>query len=647
MLPSACNEFDDDAPRNGAVIWDSYSDYSSDAEDSVKHLTDPPQCERAVEDVVPSMLEVVCARAREAEVVEPLEDRLDKIAASAEIESHLDLYILARPCEADVHLRPVIRRLLHGAGVKFSVNSAHFPDGATWTTIVWPTKTNDLADLVEATTIAEANGGRASAVVRATLDAVADTLHSIVRERSEVIRSNCTKNRWEVDGEGVGAVYLELTTEKGVKTCLPSNVHHNIMHVQTCSKLEWFLALALKPAPGDATLFDDLNGCIRSGTHAIEAVPIPSSTTHFRLSTRGLRADDAMLLDAGHDLSGITLDASLGTNPEVIDARALLGEWFSLQTDRLDFFLCSMAERLLLRVRKEAHVIEVASDVGKTALLMLIDAACGTYARVVPNDSISGTNRRTARIHEATLSKAGIRFILHDEVNSVDWEFLKTQSNGAPLDEWAVGMSNTMHAANKATRVLTRNVTASGGVSTASKDVRRKILHWNESSFGKPVRNPARHEKIKKKDPALARGVFLSMLEAFHRLKGERPDLDDGLRAGADLVESVPDADINDLTESLDALTMVVRSAYHELFRDVGPGDDGTSAEGVKAAIAARFGDAATLTQLPLEYFTNFVLRTGEAVDSSPMIPKTERCYVTGADGKRFRPAKAMRCQHR
>ena len=107
--------------------------------------------------------------------------------------------------------------------------------------------------------------------------------------------------------------------------------------------------------------------------------------------------------------------ATLELRNEMDEATAMWVSWFPDEGVR-SILLYTVSERVLLQVRKECLVLETPSD-------------RGTYARLLPKAGLDGSNKRTARVHELTLSKAGFRLILHDEADRVDWEYLKAESN--------------------------------------------------------------------------------------------------------------------------------------------------------------------------------------------------------------------------
>jgi hypothetical protein len=101
---------------------------------------------------------------------------------------------------------------------------------------------------------------------------------------------------------------------------------------------------------------------------------------------------------SGEDTSSSVLE--LRTDME--EADKMWEEWFPDEKVR-DFLMYTVAERMLLQVRKECFVFETPSDRGKSALLMCLLMLAGSYTRLLPKAGLDGSNKRTARVHELTL----------------------------------------------------------------------------------------------------------------------------------------------------------------------------------------------------------------------------------------------------
>lgn len=578
-------------------------------------------------------------------------------------------YLCCRPGDALPHLRPVVRWLVATQGGVRSCGSLLAQDDETgvWVSVVWPKDTSTLPALVEATAAPAEEGGQGSHALVRLLERVARALHTLVCAQADILRATSGPRRLEVgegdEAEEVGARWLSATDERGAAIHYTNNgFQTNRQRAQpSCATAPWLLEMAMRPDALDSTVFDALDGAVRSGSHVVVASPNPAGAGHS-LSLRQLQPSDHVLLDAGHDLGELGLPPELPADalaalPEVAEARAAVAEWLG---EHADFFLVSIAERLLLRVRKEAHVFEACSDRGKTALLTWLLAALGTYARRMPNNALEGENRRTAPIAEMTLSRAGVRFLLHDEADRVDWEYLKQQSNAAAGEEWGAGMGATLSAAHKATRIVTRNATrVAATVLAAPQDCRRKIVHWTSDTIHKPRHNPARFARIERKDPVLARGLFLAVMEAFQRLQGQRtPDIPVALVAGADLCPTPPAAQGSAVARqgvdtAMETITLAARGVFHELFRPSMREEGGTTAADVAKAVTAdaRLPEMCrALSRCSGVAFVKHVLQAGANVTGDGVgVPACVRSCPQSADGvgREARTANVLACLRR
>ena len=569
------------------------------------------------------------------------------------ISSSIRSYLISKPSEAEAHLKAPIRALVKAEGGIFSDGTFLVYDKETTrhVALTWPKKESELSDLVPQTTEPPECGGQGSRALVDLLKRVAKRLHVAAHREFEAITKASTLNKITFrigdEIEEVGERRCSFVDDDGAHGFTPHTLGSNLDHLNpSCASQQWFQAIALRPGLGDSVAFDELNSMVRSGNHVVDF-------SSGKLEIRPLRETDRMLLDAGHDLSA-DLDGSTGSgfttlaDTRVATARQMMAHWMGEHTD---FFLASVAERLFCSVRKEAHVFETPSDRGKTALLDVLLMGFGTYARRLPNDAVSGANKRMAPLHEATLSRSGVRFLLHDEVDTVDWNYLKSQSNGASGEEWGVGMTATLTTAHKATRILTRNATTTMSV-TAPADCRRKIVLWTGDTLHAPPPNQALYECIKAKDPVLARSFFLLVVDTFRRLDRKRPVMPHALIAGTDLVpvastdaESARQA--NEIEQALHTLTIGMRLNFHRLYRRSTVEEGGTKADEVKATLCALDGMPTLLSKLSLDSFTQDVLRAGSAVpgDADPIPPVLSKGNVgVAGDGKRSRVSSVMLC---
>lgn len=323
------------------------------------------------------------------------------------------------------------------------------------------------------------------------------------------------------------------------------------------------------------------------------------------LSVRSHHPDDRLLLDLGHDLKSLTGVVEWDRLPEELakdleDGETLLESWFA--GDR--WFQATLGERLFGVVRKEALVIEGPPDLGKTSLLLACRLALGGLLELQPNEALSGANRRTAVLKEAALTKMGVAVIAHDEVEKVDWHYLKQQSNGAPRVLDSVGMKGQIELPAPSLRLLTKNSTTFP-LKSAPPDCRDKLklvkLRRPEGT------DPALLARLEKRCPRLARGLCLAIFKAF--ATGGRPeDLDPGGCSTTEAGEPTMHAD----------LTPTITEALHDvlslLYEPCGT-ENGTGASEVKKAIARRMR-APWLEALPILAFLELIGARG----SSPRV---------------------------
>ena len=580
-------------------------------------------------------------------------DHMEETSIRASIRD----FLVCKPQKADAHLCGPSRTLVRKAGGRFSDGTFLAVDAKTkrHIAVTWPKKEADLSDLVAQTTESVDNGGQGSTALVDLLKLVARHLYKLAMEERDTIQraSTITKLEFgnEMDGvEQIGERFGEFTNKDGDKIeYTPHALRENTAHVHpSCTVQPWFQVMALKPGLGDSTTFDELNNAVRCGRHVVDF-------SSGNLQIRDLAPTDRMLLDAGHDITDVRMsnEGRFGGPAfveQVREAREMMETWMGENTE---FFLMSIAERLFSCVRKEAHVFETPSDRGKTALIDVLRMGLGTYARRLPNDALSGSNKRMAPIHEATLSRQGVRFILHDEADTIDWNYLKSQSNGAAAEEWGVGMTATLSAAHKATRIVTRNAT-NGTAIAAPADCRRKIVLWTGDTLLKPTPNAGLYERIKAKDVGLARSFFLLLVSVFAQRMRVRPPMPTALVAGADIVPEVSQSsdDGNGGTDSamemvMTTLTLTSRRVFHELYRLSTTAEGGTRADDVQKAICAHGTLPPMIGKLPLESFTNDVLCVGGVVPGdATTVPVVQTKAFTGASGdpKRSRVNNVMMC---
>lgn len=575
----------------------------------------------------------------------------------AMIRAHIRSYLVSKGDEAVAHLTEPIRALVKQEGGIFSNGTFMVFDKTAhrYVAITWPKRQDELSDLVRHTKEPLTNGGQESTALIELLQRVADRMHKIGEKELASITKASKLSKMVIgsgkEAEEIPRNFCILLDDNGNK--LRYNPHiltTNITRIHPkCVLHQWFLAIALRPGLGDSVVFDELNSTVRSKSHVVDF-----STGDLKI--RPLKEKDRMLLDAGHDLEmpALALDDDDGfsgeVGREVQEVRDMMEAWMGENTD---FFLVCIAERLFCFVRKEAHVFETPSDRGKTALLDVLLMGLGSYARRLPNEAVTGANKRTAPIHEATLSRSGVRFILHDEVDTIDWLYLKSQSNAAEAMEWGIGMTATLTSAHKATRIITRNAGDAKTVA-APEDCRRKVVLWTGDTLKKPPANQELYERIKGKDPVLARAFFLLVVDTYRRLNRQRPDMPVELIAGADLVPAPPSEgqtnSISEMEQGMQAITIGTRREFHRLFRASTKEEGGTKAEDVKAAICSTEGMPAMLAKLSLESFTQDVLRVGTSMPNDPeVVPQVEKKDWVGSMGdiKRARLSSVMMCVRR
>jgi len=540
-------------------------------------------------------------------------------------------YLISKRADADADLSGSIRALVAEGGGLFSNGSMMVYDtiAKRFVVIAWPKSTCDLLALVKQTAEPVMQGGQGSGALIDMLNNVAIRLYTIATRESETIKANTSMVKMIVgrgeETDEVGSATCVYTDPSGVETAYtPATLKVNLSGLTpSCVRKSWFQSIALRPEIGDSMTFDQLNGTIRCGTNTIVCTPDADADADgaYTLHMRPFESDDHLLLDAGHEVTGIDL-TSLAKLPEVVDVRDMMEDWVG---ELVDFLFVSLAERLFLcQPRKEAHIFEVCSDRGKSTMIDVIEMAMGSYARRLPNAAVSGDNMRTVRVAEATLSRAGVRFMLHDEVDKVDWLYLKEQSNGTQSEEYDVGMANRITANHKAMRIITRNATRPDLKATAApRDCRHKIVLWSGTTLHKPTANAERYDRIKNRDPVTARGVFLAVLEAFQRLGGKRPIMPSELLAGSDLAPTPTTAETDDVARAEAIASLAARRVYHRLYRPSTMAEGGTASKDIQDAICTAFGPS-MFSNIPLLVFNSRILQAGRAVpgdaDQVPMV---------------------------
>ena len=565
--------------------------------------------------------------------------------------------------DGDYLLIPVLTSLvkLHG-GVR-SKGAFHVRDGNRWVSVCLGASADAIAEQVHQTKGPLEKGGQDSRAIVNLLRAVAVDLYRIAEKEVRVLRSNTLSDS---DGDSADVCGGDCQYEtQNVKVTYSTRVVSAALE-----KLQpdycyspWFMKLCLASSyMRDELEFDVLDGSIRSGGHIVRVVRGEDG------EPRGLSlepvAEELMLLDAGHDLSGMEdlsefMSGGGGGTGELAadldEAQEMLSEWFPDDGKR-QFVLHGLGERLLLAVRKRCYVLETPSDRGKTAFLYCLLAAMGSYARRLPNAGLDGSNKRTARVHELMFSKNGVRFICHDEADRIDWEYLKAESNGAIGNEYSVGMGQVIECEFKATRVITKNAARREcQVRSAPRDARAKIIHLTGETMKPPSANQERHQRILSGDKRLSRGVFLAILQAYHSHPSpyEWPvDMlcGDDLRPVAPAVpsatlaatESGPSATGSGVSAAA-AFIAAARSEFSARFRLVGPSETGTEAAVVQKVVSEATG-ADWLAALPIDVFVSCILCAGHDTGDGIAVPPQARGY-TMKDGKKQRLAHVMQCR--
>lgn len=576
-----------------------------------------------------------------------------KIELKAELKSSLNSFLRCRTKDGDGYLVPLVQALVKDEGGVHSNGAFLVSDGKEWVSVPTATKcASALLTLVRNTAAPAESGGQGSEAVTELLRRVSTRLYAMAELEFKSITQNSTVGKLEVgEGEAVVEVgerhclYHDPVLGKGV-TFSPHALTTNLERLQPdCCTLAWFVYIALQPDLASEWTFDALDGSIRSGGSvvAVEHGDDGATTLAFRKMT----TEDRMLLDAGHDLSAIpdanaffgdsesseVRRATLEMREEMEEAEGMWASWFP-DEDVCNLLLYTVAERMLLQVRKECFVLETPSDRGKSALLKCLEMLAGTYARLLPKAGLDGSNKRTARVHELTLSKAGLRMILHDEADRVDWEYLKAESNGAATSEFTLGMGETLEVAYKAMRVITKNAARHEcTVLAAPIDVRRKIVHVTGDSMQPPAKDDDRYARIQARCPKLARGLFLSVMRVFH-VHPTRPPFPDVLRAGSDLAPSSANASQSDNSVK-DQLSRQARGAFSELYKVVGDKDTGTETCVVQKAVSERL-EMSFLSMLPMDAFMSNVLRAGcnDFDGDKVVVPESCRGYVNKNGGR-------------
>jgi len=533
------------------------------------------------------------------------------------------------------HIRHIVHDLMHKRGARFNNGALCVLDQCEgrWVRLAADSiPESQLHDAVLSVAMHKRNGGQGSSVLTSLLQGVSSHLCSLADEVLEHMKTYSTQEQHTVDGDAVGQSYLVYSGEPngGVRQWSMQTGHANRGKLDDCAAMPWFLGMALHPSTvSNAVTFDDIKTrAIRSGAHVVQAVALDGG---FALALRPYE-DEPMLLDAGHDLGSLPIcveldPAMLAAMPEVVEARACMEGYLGEHTD---FFLYAVAERLLIKERKHAHVFEASSDRGKSTLFLLIEAGCGTYVERVSNDALQGANKRTVPLQEVAKSRAGVRFLLHDEVDRPDYEYLKQQSNAVAAQEMAVGMQSAVTAEHKATRLLTRNATSwTHKAESAPTDCRRKIVLWGDAALAKPPENEKLFQRIKARDATLARGFFLACMETFQRFGGKSDgEIPTALLCGADLRH---ERDQSPATVAVgvpvvqsaafaayDTVAEAVIAVYHAQYQPSTNNVGGTQVSVIKAAIIGAGGLPTFLSDLSDEAFATHFLRAGHG-DVPPM----------------------------
>jgi hypothetical protein len=596
-----------------------------------------------------------------SKVSEP--SRPESIELSKDLKGRVNSFLRCRTSAGDGFLVPVIQTLVRAEGGVHSNGAFMALDGSRWVSVPTNVRCDKAAlALVENTALSVEHGGQGSSVVQDLLRRVSERLYATAKAESEQIKKASRMVKMKISGgdgeeQDVGERHCLYHDDKlGEEVTYSAHaLITNLERLQPdCCMLAWFVAIALQPDDSSNWTFDALDGTIRSGDSVVQVSYGEAGAT--RLTLRAVCKDDRLLLDAGHDLSAIadinaffadsaSSDATSKTKElreDMEEADRLWEEWFPEEGVRA-FLLYTIAERMLCEVRKECFVLETPSDRGKSALLLCLTALAGTYARLLPKAGLDGSNKRTARVTELTHSKLGVRMILHDEADRVDWEYLKAESNGATGSEFSLGMGETLEVAYKAMRVITKNAARlECTVLAAPIDVRRKIVHITGDSMDAPTTNPERYAKIKSGNKRLARGLFLSVMRVFHE-HDTRPTYPDVLRAGTDLIGSGSNnATASDNCDAKAHLVRDARRVFSQLYSTVGKSDDGTETCVVQKTVSEKL-EMTFLSSLPMDLFMSNVLHAGcnNYAGDKIVVPESCRGYVN-RDGKRQRVGHAL-----
>ena len=578
-------------------------------------------------------------------------------------------YLLTKREEALIYVRNTIVQMTVEEG-GLCVNGLFCcRDGDSWLRMPLPDRTSDLQYALarfQMENCAHSPHRRGTDALSALLDRVCARLISLVDSQFDHVTAHSVKRRMTVgtqeqqNDDEVGSVLYEYRDGVGGRPVLYryADMEANLLRMQGCALQQWLLEIAMSTPTVHEVEFDALNGMCRSGHHVLTAKELPDGGYTLGLARL---CGEPMLLDAGHDLSDLPSDLpadTLAALPEVQRARALMEPWLG---QHLEWFLLSICERLLLIVRKQAHVFETQSDRGKTTLLELLLMTLGSYAVRRPNDAIASENKRSVPLHELALSKAGVRFIVHDECDHVAWEALKEQANAASADMWAKGCAEEVKASCKATRILTRNSTkASSRAVSAPIDCRRKIVLWGNDCLLKPKDDPVVFKAIKNKDKTLARGVFLLMLEIFQRAKGQRcVEIPEMLLCGDDLRPSPPPMEQSTASAAAVGVPVALLAAeesirnwvvatFHSIFRPCRQNEAmPLSLTIVREAIQATAGAPAWLPSLNDTAFLRYFLIPGQSDVPAVLTSARPNCITDETTGAVSRQPNAIPCRRR
>ena len=427
--------------------------------------------------------------------------------------------------KADLHLIPLLRTLVDAYGGKWSPTGALcVANEATKNmemlshdekepAMVFLDKKEDTRALV-----------KLAQMVNATLSEV------LTLVKDDMCRASRTTDRTtEAPDDDELAQKTRTCTLYGETRTFPRDTpHDNLNRLQPRSIPTSVFMKVLMQASEIGDAFDELNGSIRCGNHVV-------SVTADGISITPLPPSHNFVNDAKHDLSlfhkhwkgsfkktyaRILTITNVPTHPDYKKAAVLVGnlkavwvmvkQWFkNLQHFRN---VCKLfGARLIYRGDKWCFVLEGPADLGKTALLLLLLNAMGSYACEEPKDAISGKNHRSQPVREIHLAVAGKRFIGYDEVSEISESYLKHESNGASAIANTVGMRSQVTTKHKAMRVLTKNASMSP-ISSMTADMRKKVILINETVLNRPPKNEAMYQRIKAGDKGLGQAVFISIL---------------------------------------------------------------------------------------------------------------------------------------